>query len=48
MLDFLMSHLEYMYEGFMIRTTAYLIVKKRNDITCSNRSQSSDFPASLE
>lgn len=35
-LDFLTSHLEYMYEGFRVSTTACLIIKQRTDFTCSN------------
>lgn len=44
MLDFLVSHLEYMYEGFWISTTACLIMKERNYVMCIKNSQSSDFP----
>jgi len=46
MFNFLISHLEYMYEGFRIGVAAWFFIRKRSDTTCSNRLQSSDFPVS--
>lgn len=48
MLDLLVSHTEYIYEGFWISTSAYLVIKKRNYVMHIKQSQSSDFPVSPE
>lgn len=41
MLDLLVSHTEYIYEGFWISTSAYLVIKERNYVTHIEQSQSS-------